>query len=328
MPETLKLNYYYGNEAEQYSFYRIPKILLTDRRYKGVSLEAKVLYGLLLDRMGLSVRNGWLDDNGRVFLYFTQEEAMTMLDCGKDKATKLFRELESIGLMERKKQGQGRPARIYVKNFILEPKSDAAVQTTENQQPRMPDSAAVKTAEKPQSAIPKISGQECGVSAPNNTEINKTELSDTDPSILPPTSLEVPSPAGKRASRRMGLDMMESYRELIMENIEYDIILQRYPYDKDLLDGYVELMVEVCCSNREFTRICGQDFPTEAVKSRLLKLDSEHITYVMDSLRHNTTKIGNIKAYTLAALYNAPTTISQYYTSLVSHDMAHGLLNG
>ncbi|WP_347564053.1 replication initiator protein A, partial [Neglectibacter sp. X58] len=72
----------------------MPKILLTDRRYKGVSLEAKVLYGLLLDRMGLSARNGWLDDNGRVFLCFTQEEVMTMLDCGKDKATKLFRELE------------------------------------------------------------------------------------------------------------------------------------------------------------------------------------------------------------------------------------------
>ena len=115
MPETLNLNYYYGNEADQYSFYRIPKILLTDRRYKGVSLEAKVLYGLLLDRMGLSARNGWLDDNGRVFLYFTQEEVMAMLDCGKDKATKLFRELEGIGLVERKKQGQGHPARIYVR---------------------------------------------------------------------------------------------------------------------------------------------------------------------------------------------------------------------
>ena len=101
MPETLNLNYYYGNEADQYSFYRIPKILLTDRCYKGVSLEAKVLYGLLLDRMGLSARNGWLDDNGRVFLYFTQEEAMTMLDCGKDKATKLFRELEGTDLVKR-----------------------------------------------------------------------------------------------------------------------------------------------------------------------------------------------------------------------------------
>lgn len=284
MPETLNLNYYYGNEADQYSFYRIPKILLTDRRYKGVSLEAKVLYGLLLDRMGLSARNGWLDDNGRVFLYFTQEEVMTMLDCGKDKATKLFRELEGIGLVERKKQGQGHPARIYVKNFILEPEHSAPVQTAENQQSRPLDSAAVKTAEKPQSAPLKTSGQECGISAPNNTDINKTEKSDTDLSITPPAPSAVSSPAGKRAPRRMGLDEMESYRELILEN--------------------------------------------EVIKSRFLKLNSEHIGYVMDSLKSNTAKIGNIKAYTLAALYNAPVTMGQYYTSLVSHDMAHGLLDG
>lgn len=300
MAETLNLNYYYGTEAEQFSFYRIPKILLTDRRYKGVSLEAKVLYGLLLDRMGLSARNGWLDDGGRVFLYFTQEEAMTMLDCGKDKATKLFRELESIGLVERKKQGQGRPTRIYVKNFILESESAATIQTAENKQSRPLHNAAVKTAEKPQSAPPKTSGQECGISAP----------------------------AGKRAPRGMGLDTMERYRELILENIDYDILAERYPYDKDMLDGYVELMLEVCCSKREFTRICGQDFPTEVVRSRFLKLNSEHICYVMDSLRANTTKIGNIKAYTLSALFNAPVTMGQYYISLVSHDMAHGLLNG
>lgn len=328
MLETLNLNYYYGNEADQYSFYRIPKILLTDRRYKGVSLEAKVLYGLLLDRMGLSARNGWMDDSGRVFLYFTQEEAMTMLDCGKDKATKLFRELETIGLMERKKQGQGRPTKIYVKNFILEPEPAAPVQTAENQQSRPLHRAAVKTAEKPQSAPRETSGQEGGKTAPNNTEKNKTEWSDTDPSILPPAPLEVSAPAGKRAPRGMGLDEMERYRELILENIEYDILLQRHPYEKDTIDGYVELMLEVCCSTREFTRICGQDFPTEVVRSRMLKLDAEHIAYVMESLSRNTTRIGNIKAYTLAALYNAPATMGQYYTSLVSHDMAQGRLNG
>ena len=126
----------------------------------------------------------------------------------------------------------------------------------------------------------------------------------------------------------MGLDEMESYRELILENIDYDILLERNPYDKDLLDGYVELMLEICCSTRESVRICGQEIPTEVVKSRFLKLNSEHIGYVMDSLKGNTAKIGNIKAYTLAALYNAPVTMGQYYTSLVSHDMAHGLLDG
>ena len=118
MPETLNLNYYYGNEADQYSFYRIPKILLTDRRYKGVSLEAKVLYGLLLDRMGLSARNGWLDDLNRVFIYFTLEDALEYLCCGHTKAVSLFGELDKNGLIERKKQDQGKPTIIYVKNFI------------------------------------------------------------------------------------------------------------------------------------------------------------------------------------------------------------------
>ena len=96
MPSNLNLDYYYGNEAEQYSFYRVPKTLLTDPRFKSVSIEAKVLYGLLLDRMGLSVRNGWMDSDRRIYIYFTQEDAMTLMNCGKDKATKLFRELDQM----------------------------------------------------------------------------------------------------------------------------------------------------------------------------------------------------------------------------------------
>ena len=111
MPSNLNLDYYYGTEADQYSFYRIPKTLLTDPRYKSVSIEAKVLYGLLLDRMGLSIKNGWMDSDGRVYIYFTQEDAMNLMSCGKDKATKLFRELDKdgIGLIERKKQGRDGP---------------------------------------------------------------------------------------------------------------------------------------------------------------------------------------------------------------------------
>lgn len=330
MPKILNLDYYYGNEAEQYSFYRIPKTLLADRRYKGVSLEAKVLYGLLLDRMALSARNGWLDSQSRVFLYFTQEEAITMLDCGKDKVTKLFRELDGIGLIERKKQGQGRPTRIYVKNFILEPKAAAPVQTAENQPARPLDGAAVKTAEKPQAVPREISGQERGISAPNNTEINKTELNDTDLSIHParvePQPVETVE--NRKQRKRERLDAMDAYRELIKDNIDYEILLQENPYDDETIDGYVELMLEVCCSQREFTRISKQELPTEVVKSRFLKLTKEHISYVLDSLRRNTTLVGNIKAYTLSALYNAPVTMSQYYTSLVSHDMAQGFEGG
>ena len=331
MPTNLNLDYYYGNEAEQYSFYRIPKTLLTDPRYKDVSIEAKVLYGLLLDRMGLSVKNGWMDSEKRIYIYFTQEDAMNLMSCGKDKATKLFRELDKdgIGLIERKKQGQGRPTRIYVKNFILPPEPSQpqqpeqappppAPQTAENQQSGPLDSAALLTAEIPQSAPLEMRGQDGGFSAPNKTEKKNTDLNDTDPSILPPTPAQ---PVG-RPKGRMRMDEMDRYRELIKENIDFDLLLQEHPYDEETLEGYVELMVEVCCSRRDFIRIAGEEMPTGVVKSRFLKLNCEHIAYVLDSLNQNTTLVKNIKAYTLAALYNAPTTIGQYYASLVSHDLA------
>ena len=152
MPETLDLNCYYGDESDQYSFYRIPKILLTDRYYKGVSLEAKVLYGLLPDR------NGWLDDNGRVFLYFTQEEAMVMLDCGKAKAAKLFRELEVIGPMERKNRAMDTPPGFTSKTSFW------------NRNPprrfRLRKTSSQRYFPVPQSALRKTSGQECGICGP------------------------------------------------------------------------------------------------------------------------------------------------------------------
>lgn len=332
MPSNLNLDYYYGNEAEQYSFYRIPKALLTDPRYKGVSIEAKVLYGLLLDRMGLSVKNGWMDSNQRVYIYFTQEDAMALMSCGKDKATKLFRELDKdgIGLIERKKQGQGRPTRIYVKNFILPPDPSQpqqpeptppprAPQTAENQQSRPLDSTALLTAEIPQSAPLEMRGLDGGFSTPNKTEKNKTDLNDTDPSIFPPTPLP---PVRARPKNGMRMDEMDRYRELIKENIDYDLLLTEHPYDEETLEGYVELMVEVCCSRRDFIRIAGEEVASGVVKSRFLKLNHDHIAYVLESLSQNTTLVKNVKAYTLAALYNAPTTISQYYASLVSHDLA------
>ncbi len=116
----LNLSYYYGRTGEQYAFFRIPKLLLTDERFAGLSTDAKLLYGLLLDRMELSYRNGWIDEQNRVFIIFTAEEVMSTLHCHSEKAARLFAELDSakgIGLIERKRQGLGRPMLIYVKNF-------------------------------------------------------------------------------------------------------------------------------------------------------------------------------------------------------------------
>ena len=120
------------------------------------------------------------------------------------------------------------------------------------------------------------------------------------------------------------MDEIDGYREQIRANIDYDLLLQDRPYDLDEINGYVELMAEACASRRKYIRVNGEDLPIALVKKRFLSLDGEHIRYVMESLRSCTTHVVNIRAYTLAALYNAPTTISQYYTTQVSCDMAQG----
>ncbi len=316
----LQLDYYYGNEAEQYSFYRIPKVLFTDSRFKGLSVEAKVLYGLLLDRMALSVRNNWLDQDGRVYIIYTIADVMETLGCAEQKANKLLNELDAakgVGLVERVRRGLGKPNVIYVKNFISGGKPDTRQESQ------------IKNCENHKSGNVKTTSQELRKSQTNNTDLNKTDQSDTDPSIYPagmePVAVETVDNFSKAKHGEMdGIDKMSAYRELIKENISYEILLQDNPYDKERLDGFVELMAEVCCSRRLTVRINQEDMCTEVVKSRLLKLDSEHIRYVMDCLDKNTTLIGNIRAYTLSALFNAPVTISQYYSSLVSHDMANG----
>ncbi len=316
----LQLDYYYGNEAEQYSFYRIPKVLFTDGRFKGLSVEAKVLYGLLLDRMALSVKNNWMDQDGRVYIIYTIADVMETLGCAEQKANKLLNELDmakGVGLVERVRRGLGKPNVIYVKNFIDKGK------------PELRQESQIKNCENHKSGNVKTTSQELRKSQTNNTDLNKTDQSDTDPSIYPagmePVAVETVDNFSKAKHGEMdGIDKMSAYRELIKENISYEILLQDNPYDKERLDCFVELMSEVCCSRRLTVRINQEDMCTEVVKSRLLKLDSEHIRYVMDCLDKNTTLIGNIRAYTLSALFNAPVTISQYYSSLVSHDMANG----
>ena len=148
---------------------------------------------------------------------------------------------------------------------------------------------------------------------PSRTDLSSTEISN-------PIQSNPPTPAGAR----MGTDRMgarESYRELILENIEYDFWKNSDRIDHEMLDEITELIVDTVCSARKTIRIAGDDYPAEVVKSRFLKLDSSHVQYVMDCMKDNTTYVRNIKKYLLATLYNAPTTINSYYSSLVQHDM-------
>ena len=297
MAEPGALDYFYGTEAEQYTFYRIPKVLFTDPGFRRITADAKILYGLMLDRMGLSIRNGWLDEQERVFIYFTLEEAMDAMCCGHNKAVSLFTELDKVGLIERKKQGQGRPTKIYVKNFIRKEE--------------------VKTSENRKSALPETGTLDFRKSDTINTDKNKTDLSDTDPSIYPVRGL----PEDRPSAAADEMDTMEAYREVIKENIEYDILRQQLGYNADLLDDILDIMVDTVCSSKRMIRIGGEDYPREVVKNRLLKINGEHIGYVIDCLKENTTKVRNIRAYLLTSLYNAPTTINSYYTALVNHDL-------
>lgn len=300
MPDPAMLDYFYGDEAEQYTFYRIPKVLFTDPAYRRISSDAKILYGLMLDRMGLSVRNGWLDDCQRVFIYFTLEDALEYLCCGHTKAVSLFGELDKSGLIERKKQGQGKPTKIYVKNFVRK--------------------AEVLTSEKRKSKVPQTGSQDFQKTTSNNTEINNTDLNETDPSIYPIRGL----PEDRSPAAADEMDTMEAYREVIKENIEYDIMRQQLGYNADLLDDILDIMVDTVCSSKRMIRIGGEDYPREVVKNRLLKINGEHIGYVIDCLKENTTKVRNIRAYLLTSLYNAPTTMNSYYTALVNHDLYGG----
>lgn len=297
MAEPGALDYFYGSEAEQYTFYRIPKVLFTDPGFRRMTADAKILYGLMLDRMGLSIRSGWLDEQSRVFIYFTLEEAIEAMCCGHNKAVALFTELDKAGLIERRKQGQGRPTKIYVKNFTRK--------------------AEVKTSQNRKSALPETGSLDFRKSDTINTDKSNTDLSDTDPSIHPTAGPPEDSPP----TAADAMDRMRAYREMLKENIEYDYLCERVGFDRDMLDEILEILVDTVCSTRKMIRIGGEDFPSEVVRSRLLKLDSSHIEYVISSLRENTTKVRNIRAYLLTSLYNAPTTINSYFTALVNHDL-------
>lgn len=288
-------DYFYGQQSEQFSFYRIPKILFSQDKFWNVSTDAKLLYGILLDRMNLSARNRWLDEAGRVYIIFTIEEIKESLGCAEKKAVKLLDELEKKAeLIERKRQGLGKPNLIYVKNFISE--------SVERQ---------FLNCQNDNSATFQNTIQDLSKAQGNNTDIKNTDLSDTN-SIFP----------SENCGKENGNEEYQQYYQYFYEQLGIEYLQQDYPYDVDRLENILELVVETVCSKRQIIRIGGDDRPIEVVKSRFMKLNSEHIRYVMDCFKENTTKIRNIRQYMLASLYNAPTTIESYFDALVRHDMA------
>ena len=230
-------DYFYGQSGEMFSYFRVPKILFRDIKFKDLSTDAKTLYGILLDRMGLSVKNGWLDEQGRVYIIFPVQEVMDALGCADNKATKLFRELEKFGLIERKRRGLGKPNLIYVKNFA---------------DPRF------RNRGKNDSGNADSEVQDAAKSRGNKTEWNKTEGSEPDP-----FSSDAESEPDERTR-------LEAY---FMQSLEVDMLLRVCPDEKDTIDQIVNLLVDTCSSKRRMLRVAGDDKPAEVVRSRFMKLN-------------------------------------------------------
>ena len=344
--QKIQFDYFTGMEAEQYSFYRVPKVLFTEPCFKTLSCEAKVLYGLMLDRMSLSIKNRWLDSEDRVYIIFTVEEIAELMNCGTQKAVKLVKELDSsngIGLIEKKRLGLGKPNVIYVKNFMIrevpdqkptgncadlqsEQEDHKKIADLQSKQKRHEECADLQqeaenkgktgislNCENHHSRIVEITKPEYPKSQSNNTDINKTDISETE------INQSYPIISGNPQKKKDVMEKMRAYREVIHENIDYQY------HAKEDVDELVELMIEVMMMPEDsMIRIAGVEKPVALVKSRFMKLNYSHIEYVLFCLNRNTTKVGNIKAYLLTALYNAPATINSYYQAEVNHDMYGG----
>ena len=286
----MTLDYFYGQAGELFSFFRIPKALFQEQQFQDLSTDAKTLYGILLDRMSLSVKNEWFDKKGRVFIIFTIEDVKRTLRCADNKATRLLRELEEFGLIERKRRGQGKPCLVYVKNFSAESSKER-----------------VKNRDNDDSCGSKIACQDPVKSRGIKKKENKTEMNNTNPIL------------SDESEKMKNRELLEEY---FSHSLEIDLLLRLYPDDEDTLYQIVNLLVDTCATNRKLLHIAGDDKPAEVVRSRFMKLNADHIRFVLKCLAENSSPIRNMKQYLLASLYNAPTTMQLSYQNQTNHDLA------
>lgn len=389
MEEGLKFDYYYGVQSEQFSFYRIPRLLIKDQHFKGLSSDAKLLYGLMLDRMALSMKNHWLDNENRAYIIYSISNVMDDINCSKPTCVKIMKELDSFGLIERKRKGLGKPDIIYVKNFAVledsqeqdEESSDFADTfeenkpvmsneniTSEGKQDELPEVKdfnfnneaygleMVETGEifKEKEQISPNVGVNSGISkkselpevkdfnfwnektltsggkeslplevknlAPNynNNNYNNQSYNYINQSYQSNLSSQVDQ-ACKDEIDTIG--NTDAYIQQIKKNLDYDFYMTNdVAYmDKDLLKELFVIICDVVCTKSETIKISGYVYSCDYVRSKFLRLTSNHVMYVMDCIKNTTTKIANIKAYLLVALFNAPSTIDHYYQQEIRH---------
>ena len=356
----LNFDFYYGREAEQFAFYRIPRVLIKDKRFSGISSDAKILYGFMLDRMQLSMKNGWLDESNRVYIIYTAKEIMEDFGCGHTKATMLLAELDEkgIGLIHRVRRGMGNPDLIYVMNFLypdnsfsddgetssdrlkdegdsgsLQSTANAVVKSTANTVVKSTANAVVKSTA---NAVVKSTAN----AVPNYTNNNYTDLNYTQSINLSGTEEETGGevcpdgcdgwtsaenknyPDRKKSASVTDIHTfrMKELRENFRSRFDYESLLSFHSTDKKQIDEMIDLLVDVYMSDSPTVRIGREDKPREVVISRYERLNRGCIEYVLESLAQNTKRIRNPRNFLLTTLYNATFSAETYYQAEVQHD--------
>ena len=270
-------------------------------RDKALSLKSKGLLSMML-----SLPEDW---------NYTTRGLAKICKEGVDAIGGALRELESAGYIVRH-QMRDRQGRISDTEYVI----------YEQPQPKAPDTPQPDTAS-PDTENPYLADPDTEKPAELNIEKSRTQKSNTQGSStdsIPFRGTAADKPPERKGRDAMSMEEMQNYRELILENIEYDYLRKQFATYREDLDEIVELIVETVCARRKTTRIAGADFPHEVVRSRFLKLDSGHIEFVMECMRKNTTEVRNMKQYLLTVLFNAPTTMNNHYTAQVNHDMHAG----
>lgn len=308
--------YYYGNQTETFNFVRVPWVLFTYPAFAKLSNDAKMLYALLLDRMSLSRQNEWFDEDNRVYIIYTVEEAAATLNCCSEKASKLFKELDDvngIGLITRKRRGLGKPSIIYVKNFIIDEDHDDA---TPN-----PDDSDSKNSSDEESR-----SQDNGISELQNTE-NPVSCAEENRFLEPDNSEAIKNNIIKtdisnteyQSYRSVSGCERDDATAIVNENISYDIITESNPSIADMITEIRNIMVDVICEDRQVI-ISGKAVPAETAKSTFMKLTDEHILYVIDNISKLEGKIQCPDKYICTALYNSAYTCNiSLFTGFTAH---------
>ena len=287
MEKKMTFNYFYGTEADQFSFYRIPKALFTDSYFKDLSSDAKILYGLMLDRMSLSIKNQWFDDKNRAYIYFSIEDIMELLNCGRNKAIKSMRELDDetgIGLIEKRRQGFGKVNVIYVKTFMPEKTDEKKFgeelekfkkQTSvENEEPAEVYNLNFMKSQNQTSRSPENKLQEVYISNPNNTNLSDTEMNDNK-------SNPIISVDEKRFDSDNRSEDYQAYENLVKETIDYESLEVTHHDDMRQVDEIVNLIVETVMCKNDKILIASNWYPASLVKKKFLMLTYPHIEYVL-----------------------------------------------